>query len=218
MHASTVVQLLPRRAVRSLGAFTLIELLVAAGVLGILGMIALPSFSQAALRARVAHSRTELKRLARAVEAYHTDNTEPPRMSWGSAPFADSYHERNAAPYKLYHTLGSWMTTPVAYLPHFNQVDPLAPNVTQTGERTPPWYGFHDAATGRDVVSATGTEDPRTTFYHSGALEQMFGPWALMGAGPSPETGSSLMIYDPTNGIASEGSLWVTPVQRARYL
>lgn len=78
-------------------AFTLIELLIVVAIIGILAAIAVPNFSQALVRARVANVQALLKTMEISAEQYRMDNNSlPPHFN---TP------QQNA-----------WLTTPVAYM------------------------------------------------------------------------------------------------------
>lgn len=81
-------------------AFTLIELLIVVAIIAILAAIAIPQFSLAQIRAKIAGTQQDLRIFVNAMVQYHMDN--------------NSYHAHRD-------TLNQHfpLTTPVAYLTHF---------------------------------------------------------------------------------------------------
>ncbi len=59
-------------------AFTLLELLIVVAIVAILAAIALPNFLEAQMRAKIARVHSDMRSVAVALEAYHTDHPEYP--------------------------------------------------------------------------------------------------------------------------------------------
>ncbi len=93
-------------------AFTLIELLVVVAVIGVLTSIAVPHFSDALIRSKVAQVKSEQKALRDAIELYRLDHqTVPPAQG----PFEPSYFDRLRP-----------LTSPIAYM-NILPTDPFQP-------------------------------------------------------------------------------------------
>jgi len=85
--------------------FTLIELLIVVAIIGILAAIAVPSFLNARIRAKVAQAKSDIRTLAMAHEQYYLDNNTYPNESEHN-PWQRSRGEAGLF----------WLTTPVAYI------------------------------------------------------------------------------------------------------
>ena len=64
-----------------LNAFTLIELLIVVAIIAILAAIAVPNFLEAQIRAKVSRSKTDIRSIATAFEAYRVDSNNYPPFS-----------------------------------------------------------------------------------------------------------------------------------------
>jgi len=170
------------------GAFTLIELLIVVAILAILAAIATPNFLEAQMRAKVARVRADSRTLATAMESYALDNV--------AYPFCDPQQNHS------YLSDIPGLTTPVAYMQN------LLPDV----------FPAEDA-------------DARTRYYRyypvdywQYAYPQLrgFWRWIVMSNGPdrkiditrenaqSAILGDLWMVYDPTNGVRSQGDVILT--------
>jgi prepilin-type N-terminal cleavage/methylation domain-containing protein len=125
-------------------AFTLIELLIVVAIIAILATIAVPNFLEAQVRAKVSRARSDMRSLATAVQAFHSDHNRYPLGTDdpGNIPAAIEAHfsrslvapGASGASYSFYTfqtanvpdtVRGHTLTTPVAYItaiPH----DPFA--------------------------------------------------------------------------------------------
>ena len=63
---------------RTRNAFTLIELLIVVAIIGILAAIAIPNFTNAQIRAKIAHSKSELRAYKSIQQQYLMDQNEIP--------------------------------------------------------------------------------------------------------------------------------------------
>ncbi len=84
----------------SQSSFTLIELLIVVAIIGILAAIAIPNFSQAQVKAKVAHALSNMRTIGTGLEAYYLDHNS--YSLWAT----------DSNDYKGFCSL----TTPVAYI------------------------------------------------------------------------------------------------------
>jgi prepilin-type N-terminal cleavage/methylation domain-containing protein len=200
-------------AKRPITAFTLIELLVVVSVVAILATIAVPNYMGAQTRAKVSRVYTDFSAMRVAATAYSVDHRQYPRMTWGSRPFYDSYGTVTSGlgtpvAVPISGTMGYWITTPVAYLTHFDFMDPFTgPNGhVQTDARL---YTYHDW---RTLDALTNVHNVGYLPLYPQWFAHAFGGWAMMSLGPNLATGSSYVtfheVYDPTNGTISDGNIW----------
>jgi len=194
--------------------FTLIELLIVVAIIAILAAIAVPSFLEAQVRAKVSRAKTDMRTIAVAEEAY--------RVDW------NTYTHSNGAQWNPWDPNGGrWggfaeLTTPVAYMTSI----PLSPfgEVRVWGNlQTKRWPVFH-LGTGNSgnklntehpwnsrvagfpadcfIIECDGPDnikDSRDPF-----LIADF-PWSQ--ASPNDAPGILAIIYDPTNGTVSRGEV-----------
>ena len=162
--------------------FTLIELLIVVAIIGILAAIAIPNFLLAQTRAKVATVKAEHQSISVAMEMYRTDwNTLP---SWPFGIYTPRWYAGSPGVFRL-------LTTPTQYVS-----DPKI---------------FYD-----EFMSDRSDID-RYVFYAL-ALRPYFmswGPnirdWGIRSYGPDRDDdagGYRIILYDPTNGIVSNGDIW----------
>ena len=119
---------------RGRAAFTLIELLIVVAIIAILAAIAVPNFLEAQTRSKVARVKADLRTLATAIQAFHSDHNHYP-VGTDDAPLipqriADHFARSTVAPgasgapfsFYTFQTVdipdtvrGHSLTTPVAY-------------------------------------------------------------------------------------------------------
>ena len=204
----------------SLG-FTLIELLIVVAVIAILVAIAIPNFLQAQVRAKVARSIADLRTIGTALELYHTDTT--------SYPLANNYSLAITPP-----DLGPPITlerlsTPIAYVRNFDFRDPFgvigryygafwdseSPVYSEEAQyykyaafnaRAFPFASWQNLAIfGADPAMWWTIEGvgPDHRYHNMGTVSQ------LDGTNPAYDIAlANKVIYDPTNGTVSRGSVW----------
>ncbi len=209
------------------------DLLIAVPLVAMLGVVAASSFTDAQIRSKVAEARQEMRRVAVALEAYHTD--------WEVYPF-DGYNRLDADRYNYWY-LPMDLSTPVAYLNSVNVVDPFRPEPDGVVH----WqfrnirYRNTGSTWGLDF---TGLQAPaRTTpsVFLDAILEDT-GEWMLLSVGPDgywgPMASSPPSLfpggnyswetpsiytdhsqpYDPTNGANSWGDIIHTQVNPWGYV
>lgn len=204
-------------------AFTLIELLIVVAIIAILAAIAVPNFLEAQTRAKAARAKNDLRNLATGLEAYCTDLNTYPWSNNSSRAFMYGTIRDGYKP-----TLER-LTTPVAYLTgkgSFN--DPYVAAGAYQGA---------DLETKVSIDSYTDRENYVTYWYIARAQNQVVWDqvgeqnpkwWIVESCGPDrmhhnagtffnsvmptdTEVGYAAamkMIYDPTNGTVSRGSIW----------
>ncbi|MCX7717945.1 MAG: prepilin-type N-terminal cleavage/methylation domain-containing protein [Candidatus Sumerlaeaceae bacterium] len=187
-------------------AFTLIELLIVVGIISILAAIAVPNFLEAQTRAKISRSVSDLRSIAVALEAYHTDNNGYPVVGNPALPSPlDSLTP--------FYVRLRRITTPVAYISSL-PVDPFA----RIGEINGNGLFFTDEtysyAPGNLYFGAapiySGTEYRASIFSVAGRGPDryiFFGNYCM--AHPRAfEDGANIRgAYDPTNGTISEGDI-----------
>lgn len=209
-------------------AFTLIELLIVVAIIAILAAIAVPNFLEAQTRSKVSRARADMRTLATGLEAYYVDNNGYPWQNGSS---------RSLNPPSLgiapgYGPTLERLTTPVSYLSGGVFSDPFAAAFTYQGadlETVQPvanyqpidrisfesyWYqarqrnasNWGDPADERPtwwLLSSAGPDRHQHnagTFFNSGGVSTSTSAAALQR--------TLKMIYDPTNGTVSRGSIW----------
>ncbi|HNT36811.1 MAG TPA: prepilin-type N-terminal cleavage/methylation domain-containing protein [bacterium] len=183
--------------------FTLIELLIVVAIIGILAAIAIPNFLMAQIRAKVANTRAEQQTLGTALEAYRVDNSayarDQPYWQW-----------EHGVPATLISVKAlSALTTPVSFIKSVPQ-NPFGNKVDQENDL---WAYFrYYSEYWKGFTSMTRPATPRI--------------WSLTSCGPNAVTnfgeyliyGEAVVnsiniwgfrgcIYDPTNGVVSDGDI-----------
>lgn len=191
-------------------AFTLIELLVVVAVLAILAAIAIPNMLEAQTRSKVSRAISDLRAHRTAIEAYATDHSRYPRMTWGGAPYGDLYEGNGSSLQPVWGTLGPWITTPVAYITTYDQIDPFATNTRIQADLR--LYTYHDLATRKAIGAMTVSPGSfhSLTEEENEFFERNFGEFAQMSTGPDITQHPFFMQYDPTNGTVSAGNIWLS--------
>lgn len=192
--------------------FTLIELLIVVAIIAILAAIAIPNFLAAQTRAKVSGVMKEEQTVATGLEAYQVDNTAYPMSGesyYGMAVgVKDICRIQRLVP----------LTTPIAYLSRV----PMDIFNIKGNSAAPPydvWTGPWDRAypywcPKRFDGYKTNPAD-NVIFTDVPSEHDKIGRWALMSFGPDQNYSITIVgwpgeikLYDPTNGIVSNGDIW----------
>ena len=211
-------------------AFTLIELLIVVAIIAILAAIAVPNFLEAQTRAKVSRAASDMRTIATGLESYRVDNNGYPWQNGSSRALNPPSIGLNVA--GGYAPTLERLTTPVSYLTGGVFTDPFRATSTYQGntlENVVPvanyqpqdrqsfesyWYlarqrnasNWGDPADEKPewwLLSSAGPDGAQHnagTFFNS----------SLIGVQRSEQAiGLTMkMIYDPTNGTTSRGSIW----------
>lgn len=167
--------------------FTLIELLIVVAIIAILAAIAIPNFLAAQTRAKVTRSKSEMRNIATALEAYKTDNNQYP------LPLPPGYYN-----------VPDSLSTPIAYVTNIKSFeDPFS--TRYPGTSTLHRYGY---------VTSDWPYHATTQGYWDRLTadnKERAGKWRLDGFGPLMSTYNgwpNVPSYDPTNGTVSNGQIY----------
>jgi len=186
--------------------FTLIELLIVVAIIAILAAIAVPNFLEAQTRAKVSRTKSDMRTVTTAVEAYRIDNNKYPTMRPPRPTPGDTSANE---------TLGHELSTPIAYLSSMSITDDPFKK-----ERKPLPAGRERYHWRNNEFLLKITAAPSTAFLDRVNKE---GSWRLASAGPdryiffNPNNTPiqdfndfSIVNYDPTNGTVSTGDIFRT--------
>ena len=174
--------------------FTLIELLIVVAIIAILAAIAVPNFLEAQMRAKISRTKSDMRTMVTATEAYRVDNNQYP--AWLTGP-VDTFENRQGR-----------LTSPIAYitsLPRdpFRTIAPVNPNGLYDYVVT----SFFESI-GQSVWC---TQDPTTPLvkFRVEVEIRSWGPDQRQEGPMDIGTGWHLsQAYDSTNGTSSRGDLW----------
>ena len=188
--------------IRHRGAFTLIELLIVVAIIAILALIAVPNFLEAQTRAKVSRSKTDMRSLSVAWEAYRVDwNMYPQDQdNWidvgtgGGNPNTEFGYRQ--------------ITTPVAYITSI----PHDPFFSAYG-LNPGMGDSENVAYAPNYEVASEQVGAPSSNMNSG----LYDCYCIHGLGPDRNDdfngndawpdGGDCHEYDPTNGTISEGDI-----------
>jgi len=168
--------------------FTLIELLIVVAIIAILAGIALPNFLEAQTRSKVSRVKSDLRTIAVALEAYHTDNRIYPSSTL-------------IPPFMRFNPL----TTPSAYLTSV-PLDVFRTN--DPGYRPFPLFGHYAYGAmpiDEECRYALASIGPDLQVNHE-VIE--FYPGYSDDIWENPASGFNYIRYNPTNGTISIGDIW----------
>ena len=177
--------------------FTLIELLIVVAIIAILAAIAVPNFMNAQIRSKVSRTRSDMRSIAGALEAYFLDHNTYPASEWTGTVFAGIYK----------------LTTPVAYIATI-PTRPFA--VGREGGRQEEQVFEYGAGRVSKYGSGFTVRYPNASYMVEGAgpdqTEATRGDFATARypAWPPNATAEEVLrlIYDPSNGTRSFGSIF----------
>lgn len=178
-------------------AFTLIELLIVVGIIAILAAIAIPNLLEAQTRSKIARAKSDLRTLATALEAYHTESHAYPDL---------------IPPPEDIDTGGAWLlkrlTTPIAYissLPFDPFLPPAKPEPLMPPEGRKTYrYTAYPIPPDPARVWSLASNGPDLSADTMGVYRG-FSPTLFFGGDPML---SGWTLYDPTNGTLSRGDLF----------
>lgn len=202
-------------------AFTLIEILVVVAIISLLAAIAIPNYTAAQTRAKIARAQADMKAFQVAIETYRLDtNKKPPTHDLQN----DKYN-----PFNWWGFLTPSLTTPVAYM---SALPPMIFNDRKIQQR---WvdeeekthspgnqpctfvrdtYNLAFRFQVGDTVTTTETAVlPRGSVYTQ-QMQDMFknAGYVLYSCGPDRKDGTAYALpefYDPTNGVDSYGDIYL---------
>lgn len=181
--------------------FTLIELLIVVAIIAILAAIAVPNFLEAQVRAKVSRTKSDMRALNTAIEAYYVDQNRYPtdRDVAGKRP--------QGAPAGT-EVLANELSTPISYITSMeiaNDPFKVERKETTAARRL---YNYRN-------IQALAKGNPSG---FNAQMEQQ-GGWRLISAGPDRFTfwdggtpkqdyqNYAIINYDPTNGTVSIGDI-----------
>jgi prepilin-type N-terminal cleavage/methylation domain-containing protein len=169
--------------------FTLIELLIVVAIIAILAAIAIPNFLAAQIRAKVTKSKSEMRNITTALEAYYTDNNQYPQ------PMPPGYYN-----------VPNSLSTPIAYVTNIKSFeDPFS--TKYPGTSTLHRYGY---------ITSDWPYHATTQYYWNlltADNKERVGKWRMDGFGPTVNSAGAGIwpnypTYDPTNGTVSNGQIY----------
>ena len=171
--------------------FTLIELLIVVAIIAILAAIAIPNFLAAQIRSKVSRVKGEMATMATALESYYVDNNAYPNMVGD-----DGQPNMYGTPH-----VDNTVTTPIAYITN-QPIDIFRVGKFANDPTKPLAMRYFYQNWDFYIRTAVGTV-PNPYSYGLG----IYGPWKLVSSGPATITMSWTIIYDPSNGVVSNGSI-----------
>lgn len=205
--------------------FTLIELLIVVAIIAILAAIAVPNFLEAQTRAKVSRAKADHRSIATGIEMYRIDTNKYPWCAGNNWCFATT----TGGPGGSTNTpTMERITTPIAYMTgkggfmdpfratHFWEGPTLASKTPLPSHDNKQLY-WYTARNARDSAVWGQKEvwdvDPFWWFLQSAGpdLAYVWG-WKLLNGMPTDtpfqRAKVGMMIYDPSNGTTSRGSVW----------
>ncbi len=177
-----------KRLVR-MNAFTLIELLIVVAIIGILAAIAVPSFLNAQIRAKVSRNYADFRSMSTAMFAYKLDHNEYPRDPNDDPP-GKSW---------LVNVTMTALTTPTSYIGSIPQ-DPFSLGKTQI-------ENWHTECCQSGTYIYAVEQNPKTRI--SGIMYKESFSFGSIGPDGAWDLGMNYKEsrYDMSNGVASRGDV-----------
>ncbi len=220
--------------------FTLIELLIVVAIIAILAAIAVPNFLEAQTRSKVSRVKSDMRSMATALESYYVDNNAYPNCHRFGVATALGLTGADIPPWP---GILERLSTPVGYISSVSFKDPFIYKgrysaSTAAGIKAltaPTAIGTGDAAALQNsLIYQAWNQDQRPTqppdSFTNTSLSMTPRAWLLHSTGPDGcyyNLGGVLsndgvdhvadcldMIYDPTNGTVSRGSIFRAGGQR----
>jgi len=191
-------------------AFTLIELLIVVAIIAILALIAVPNFLEAQTRAKVSRTKTDMRSVVTAIEAYRVDNNAYPlpTYTFSTNGQTDSTFEVDNLAQGVRSMTGSvGITTPIAYITSIPR-DVFSPEKAH-------WFGYcanvgTDNDGSRWILTSLGPNmthpEIRWIGWQGGEIEEVK-------ALEDPNYHLVNLTYDPTNGTVSAGDVWRSNIE-----
>jgi type II secretion system protein G len=177
--------------------FTLIELLIVVAIIAILAAIAVPNLLEAQVRAKVSRSKTDIRTLATALEAYRIDQNNYPAENIPGSP--ELVPAEDGVPALVNSAKLRPLTTPVTYITSL-AIDPFSSEEDNLNVVPPVTY--HYASVNDPLYPAS------IGFFQGNNAESRYAFWILQGNGPDTSPVSyQFPRYDPTNGTTSAGNI-----------
>ncbi len=221
---------------KRLSGFTLIELLIVVAIIAILAAIAVPNFLEAQTRSKVSRTKTDMRTMATAMEAYYTDANAYPNSNRTGVSLDPGGADGG---YQILERL----STPIAYIASSLVVDPFTIRTRTQSSRasgqlteipTPVTVSTDAIAKYNSYVYQSFNSLQRFTLPPDGfsnpAQPRQARSWVFHSAGPDAnyqnlggviandrlvDLPATLgLIYDPTNGTVSFGSIYRTGGER----
>ena len=159
--------------------FTLIELLIVVAIIGILAAIAVPNFLNARTRAQVMAVISDMKTMEQQLRLY--------QMDFGRCPVSDYVLGKNSI---------VRLSTPIGYMANVPQ-DPYRQGLPEFQDQRGKFFNYW-----------YNREDPSNRYTDSGTQWELHG-WDIyllsLGPGRNPEV--MWVTYNPSNGLASDGTI-----------
>lgn len=177
-------------------------------IVSVLTAIAAQSMLESQTRAKVARVNTDMRDLARAVEAYFVDHGIYPPSTSGS-PQRRGFPERVNGIF-VSGTVWVDISTPVAYIGNAFLLDVF--NV-ENFHVVPEEVLFTYQNLANNYCGTLLFGEPRWSSSFCDDVIDFYGAWRIGSVGPDMDYGfragiSAQIPYDPTNGIVSLGNIW----------